>query len=198
MVITADTIERIFELIRKDYSYEEIISKYFTSREWKNEFRQEIYLNILEMEREKLFRLWNAGEFKWFFCSLVKNEAVSSTSYWYRKNRKWNAERLDDGVDVKYLNAKYQNFNSENSEEEYEEQHQQNVEKINRMNTIINEQIENDPHLLKDFTLFKMQYFQGLKPKQISDKTNIKLRNVYAYISKAHKILLKEMKNKYL
>lgn len=190
MIITADTVNKIIELMNKDSEFENILHKYFSNIEWRNEFRQEMFLYLLEMNKPKLINCWNKGQFKWFYCGIVKNAVCSNTSDWYRKNRKWNIELLDESKDFFEIDE-FLDFTT--TEDEYSIRRNFIDSKVDLIYSVIQQQIDKNPHLIRDFNLFKMQFVQNITPKEIAEKTNIKLRNVYAYIANAKKIIIKEI-----
>ena len=99
-MVSADTINKIIELIESNNEYKQIFKKFIpNNKDRRNEFKQYIYLTLLESKnKQELVDLWNVdkNKFRFYFCRVVTNNIISSTSPWYLKFRdKDNTIELD-------------------------------------------------------------------------------------------------------
>jgi len=186
---TASTLVQLFGLITADYWFEEVLHKYLSNRNERDEYRQELHLSICTMG-DKAINYWNQGVFRWIYIGIINNNLKSKTSPWHYKFRKRNYDLYDDiegfQVEEKYLD-----------DEDENEKYREDIEKIKKIHKIITNKIKESPSLVREFDLFKMYYVSDMNYRQISKKTNICLKSVHNYVKKAKNIIQEELnKNK--
>lgn len=165
--------EQILKEIVKNNIYQNILVKYFSEKNERDEFRQFLFIQICEIDDEKIELIWSKNEFLWYYCGIVKNQVKSSSSAWnkYRESFKKN-------VDI----SVFENYLENNDEESYEDEIN---EKLSQIKQSINHYLKVNPKYKTDFDLFKLKYEQGLTYRAIAKKTNIPLTSVYQYILNA-------------
>lgn len=186
-MVSADTINKIIELIESNNEYKQIFKKFIpNNKDRRNEFKQYIYLTLLESKnKQELVDLWNVdkNKFRFYFCRVVTNNIISSTSPWYLKFRdKDNTIELDTNT-----------IDLEDDSNDVEIK-MWNEYKLDLINTIINLYININSTNFRNFTLFKMYYYEKMNYKEISNKTNIPVTNVFNYITKAKNIIKEKLK----
>lgn len=173
----------------KDQFFEEVLHKYLSNKNEREEFKQELHLTICE--NPKTLEYWNKGVFKWIYLTIIKRSICSSNSRYHYKYRKKPYSLYDD----------LEHFQPEDIIDEddfdYEEEEKKTKQKLDIIQNIITQQIELNPILKRDFTLFNMYYRGNMTYRKVSEITKISLMGVHIYIKNARMIILNEIeKNK--
>lgn len=99
------TKNKVVEKIFNSQEYEELLIK-LVEREhlYKDDFKQELMIILLEMDDDFIINLWTNGRMKFFVTRLILNQIYSSSSPFYKKYRKENKEMIeaDDSTDDEY------------------------------------------------------------------------------------------------
>lgn len=186
--ITADTLNRICELVQKDTRYEEVLKKYFTKKQDRDEFRQHLWLQICQTDREKVIKAWNERWFIYFYTSLCNNQIKSYSSSWYKNNNN----------KIFCYTPDYVLENNNEHEELYSDSYE--FDKI-EAKRIINEAIEYYKEKDKDF-IYSAQFFlhklEGKSAKQIEKLGyyDIKQQSIAAHIRYVKTLLSKYVQKK--
>ncbi len=89
------TNNQIVEHIAKEGFLKETIEyiarKTMTQEDTLNDLEQDIWLQLLEMDNEKLNQLYQTGQWQFFLTRIVINNIRSNTSPYYRIYRKFSA-----------------------------------------------------------------------------------------------------------
>ena len=198
--------DAILQLITQDPIYETILQKYFSDVEERNEFRQFLWLQICETPNEKIESIWHKGYFLYWYCSVIKNQVISSSSRWHKEHRT-SSHKLnnilfdcDDMLESpettrknKYLNQAIEFILDTNTEESkiiHKEIGMENKKKVLMISEAIGHHLNRDPKLKTEFDLFNMYHQDGLTYREIQNKTRIPLSGVFRYIKDAE-ILIK-------
>lgn len=187
--MTASTLSLMFSLLIADPFYEEILHKYLSDRNEREEFKQELHLTICEMP--KALEYWNGGCFKWVYISIVKRSICSSNSPYHYKYRKKKYELYED-----IESFQLEDVNISDDSIELEQIELLKKQKINQINMIIQEQIKLNPLLKKEFTLFKMYFMEGMTYRAIAKKTRIPLMSCHSNVMRAKEIIINQINNK--
>lgn len=63
---------------------------------YKDDFIQYIYLQILEIEESKLIELFSKGELVYYILAICRNNALGKYSAFFKEHRQKNIEELDE------------------------------------------------------------------------------------------------------
>lgn len=94
-------MERRNELIDNIYKsgiIDEISENIGVSSVDKDDFKQEIYLILLEYDFNKIEEMYDKGQLKWFIIRIMMNQYHSKNSPWFKKYKKY--YQLIDGNDI--------------------------------------------------------------------------------------------------
>lgn len=168
----------------KDSSYETILRKFVSNKQERDEFRQELHLQLCEHNREKLIDYWNRGVFKWIYTRIVSNNIKSRTSKWHYHHRvpKQNEVGFIENM------SNYEELCEKEIETEFE------MDELDLIDLVIANKIKEKPLLVKEFTHFKWYYYENKTYDEISKMTTIPLMTVYSYVRRAEDLIRKEIK----
>lgn len=190
-VTNATSKEEVYDSIIKNKWLEEILRKYFPSVEERNEFRQELWLIILQIKEERLIAMYNnpvRDELKGFVCGIISNQVKSSTSAWHNKHRK----PMLDKVEWTYES------NDKNDDSLNDIENKENYElKLKYIDKKLIEIEKKDPRLFRDIAVFKMHFNDNLSYQKISNKTRIARTSVGKYVNNIKYLLQKDKPNFY-
>ena len=79
----------MIDKICNDGIVESIIKNLGVSPKYADDLIQEIYLILLEYDREKIIEMYNNKQLNFFLTRIIKNQINSVTSPFYRKYRKF-------------------------------------------------------------------------------------------------------------
>lgn len=174
------TKQTVIDHILKDKFYEDVLKKYLAKEAERNEFRQELWLILLEMPESKLIGYFNQNCLKYVYIGIINNQIKSSTSPWHKKFRNHvleyngNLSEPDESYDV--INKKV----LDESKLKYIESTLLMLEK-------------KDPRLKRDITIFRMHFEEGLSYRKIAAKTRISVVSIWKYVNNVIFLLQKDI-----
>ena len=203
--MTKTTKDEVIKHILNTKCYEDVLVKYLSSVQERNEFRQELWLILLEMPEEKLIHYYDTKCLFYVYIGIINNQLKSSTSPWHKKFRAnkqiFSTDQLTNVNDT-YNKTSITNDTSKIvfDADQYDEQdtfqdvlsikHLQE-DKIKYIEDKLEELLKNDPRLIKEITIFKLHFYDGLSYSQITKKTNIKKTSVFLYVNLIKNKLIK-------
>lgn len=180
------TKQNVIDHMIKDPFYEQVLFKFFeTNKTYLDEFRQELWLILLQLDENKLITLYNKNEIKYFYIGIIKNQLISNRSPFHRKFRMSTTIEFEDDNTL--------------LEEDDIDKIIIKEKKLKYIDERLEELIIKFPLMLKDISIFKMHFYDGLNYRQIVSKTNIPLTSVHNYITNVKHFLkrnIKQIKNK--
>lgn len=78
----------VFENIVNDKIVETIITNLGISPKYSNDLTQEVYLILLQYNREKIVEMYENNQLNFFITRIIKNQYYSSTSPFYKLYKK--------------------------------------------------------------------------------------------------------------
>lgn len=78
---------------------EELVSAYSVNSQYKDDLIQEIYLILLEYDKDKLQKLINDKQIKFFIARIIRNQWFSKTSTFFKQFKKYNSLKDSNTVD---------------------------------------------------------------------------------------------------
>lgn len=177
---TSTTKQTVIDHILKDKFYEDVLKKYLAKEAERNEFRQELWLILLEMPESKLIGYFDQNCLKYVYIGIINNQIKSSTSPWHKKFRNHvleyygNLSEPDESFDV--INKKV----LDESKLKYIESTLLKLEK-------------KDPRLKRDITIFRMHFEEGLSYRKIAAKTRISVVSIWKYVNNVIFLLQKDI-----
>lgn len=178
--MTAETASKVYELVLKDPVYESILIKFMDNNPQIDDFRQHLWLILLELPDDKVVDAWNGNWFKYLYVRIITNQIKSNTSPWHVGYRKHDLPLLDE-------------YNYMSEEDAFEKDKEIYLELMGKG---INKFLNQNPCYKRDFELLKMKYIDGHNYREISEMTMIPLGSVYKYVQTALMLLENYMKQK--
>jgi len=166
--------------ILNDKFYEDVLRKYLVNPEERNEFRQELWLILLEMPESKLIGYFNQNCLKYVYIGIINNQIKSSTSPWHKKFRNHvleyngNLSEPDESIDI---------INKKTLDES----------RLKYINETLIQLEKKDPRLKRDITIFKMHFEEGLSYRKIAAKTRISVVSIWKYVNNVIFLLQKDI-----
>lgn len=183
----ATSKEQVYSwIINHEYWLEEILMKYFPSVQERNEFRQELWLIILQFQEDKLLKWFNndtRDELKGIILGVINNQVCSNTSHWHKKFRRMQSTQCEYNNDVLFTQDDSDDIIQYKIDKE---------SKLDYIDTKLDFLLNKNPRLLKDVTVFRMYYYDHLSFKKISDKTKIAKGSVRKYVDNIRYLLIKD------
>lgn len=174
------TRQQVLDSMVKDRFYEDVLYKYLSNSDERDEFRQELWLIILEMKEEKLISYYDSKCLKYIYIGIINNQLKSSTSPWHRKHRM-------------NKTMEYNNNTFEEDDFDYVLDLKNTFEdKISYIESKLVELESKDPYLHRDITIFRMHFYDGMSYRKIALKTHICLVSVWKYINNVIFLLQKD------
>lgn len=203
--------QQVFNSIIKDRFYEDILLKYLSTEEDRNEFRQQLWLIICEMPTPDIIQAWEKKYFKYLYIRIIQNQICSKTSPWHRKTRLHQQmesiifyDSDDSNEEIEQNNQINYNNNDlliDDFNPEFLITQQESIEESKNQLKIIDKALEyllnNNPHFIVESELFKMYYKNNLTYREIAEKTKIPLRTVYATVQTAKMLIKSHIKKHY-
>ena len=189
MFITADTVHLIFNLIQKEYIYEEVLRKYFPKKDIRDEFYNEMWLYFFE-HPDRIVEVWNKKQFKYYYIGLIKNQVLSNSSSWHLNFRKPQQSLME------HLPEDTEEYNYFQEEEEQEEK-----EKKKFKLRVIEEALQHfqklDPKFKPSADIFRLYYYENMSIREIGKKFfDSPPTTIFEHLKEAE-VLVKHYKNKY-
>lgn len=206
--MTAKTVQEVYNLILVDPFYDQIIknilSKFSHSKDDFNDLKQNLWVYLCQMKKQKLIEAWNNKYFKYLWIKMIDNQVNSSTSSFFRKNLKQKnnkIELIEYDVDP---NSKrdYLNYMENLTVDGYDEfiitkeiDNRKNY-KLRLIDKALNHILESDPKMITQIIIYKMSMMEGLSYRKIQEKTKIPISTTSNYIN-AVEVLIKGYLKKY-
>lgn len=174
------TKQDVVDHILADKFYEDVLRKYLGNPEERNEFRQELWLILLEMPEDKLIAYYNQKCLKYVYIGIINNQIKSSTSTWHKKFRNrvleynGNLNEPDESIDI------IKNKTLDETRLKY----------INDTLILLEKK---DPRLKRDITVFRMHFEEGLSYRKIAAKTRISVVSIWKYVNNVIFLLQKDI-----
>jgi hypothetical protein len=83
------TARKIIELISNDREYKKLCRNICKDKSLYEDLFQELIIILLEYPADKIESLYNSNQLKWFVIRILKNQADSTTSPFYKKYNKF-------------------------------------------------------------------------------------------------------------
>jgi DNA-directed RNA polymerase specialized sigma24 family protein len=181
----------------------ESLKKYFMAKvdkKYIDELKSELYISLLEMKEEKLFKAYDEGYLDGLCIQIIKNQYNSDNSKFFKDvknggfrksfNRIDSYDTQDYNDDMKYIKL----F------EEFIDNSDLNTEQLLLEDLKIEEDLIKIESVLKnlhwyDKTLFDMNVVDGLKMSEISRMTKISQHSILYSITKTKKKIKESLKN---
>lgn len=80
----------IIDIIIKEQYVETLIDAYNVSSVYKDDLIQEIYLILLQYDKQKLMDIYNKKQLKFFIAKIITNQFNSQTSVFFKLYKKYN------------------------------------------------------------------------------------------------------------
>lgn len=190
------TKEEVIKSITNDKYYDDVLESYLRDKSERNEFRQEMWIILLEMKEEKLIDYYDRKILKYIYIGIINNQLKSSSSPWHTKFRKFRTLLVDDSVvfkDVFDISAKDGTLISTlafvDDFDEIKELKLNDEIKLDYINKELKNIIKNNPVMVRDVEVFKMHFYERLSYQKISDKTKISKTNVFVYVNNIIRLL---------
>lgn len=186
IVVTADTVHKIFELTQKDLIYEEVLRKFFPRKDIRDEFKSELWLYFFE-HPEPVIKAFNQKYFRYYFVSIVKNQAISNSKNWF------SSYSPHKPILMETLPEESEEINPFEIEDMLYEK-EVKIKKVKAVEDAIAHYLRLEPRLKPEFDVFKMYYFEHMTMREISKHMfNIPLSDVYLYIRSAEERIKRYM-----
>lgn len=181
----------IIEKLYLNKSLNETLVKYFPKDLGKrNEFKSHLFNEIFKIKPEKLIDLDQQNKTEFFCIKIIQFQIKSNTSSWYREQKKHRIHQ-GDGIELTYNNPEYSVDNEFMSNEYITQIENDNM--ANNIFKVINETIEENPHLKLNVRLFISRYFYGLTHRIIAKNFNLKFTTSYLKIMEVEKIIAEKL-----
>lgn len=179
MFITAATVHQIFDFIKNDLMYEEVLKMYFPKKHTRDDFRNSLWLYFFE-HPEPVIKAYNQKYFKYYYISIIKNQVNSNTKNWINCTYNEHKPILMDN-----LPEESEETNPFQQEDDFIERQIKN-NKLKAIDKAIQHYLSLDPTLKPEMDMFIMHYKEGKTMREIQKiMFNLPLTDVYRYINSA-------------
>ena len=192
------TREEVIKSITDDRYYNDVLESYLKNKSERNEFRQEMWIILLEMKEEKLIDYYDRKILKYIYIGIINNQLKSSSSPWHTKFRKFRTLLVDDSIVFKDVFR--QDYPAKDGTlintlafvddfDEIKELKLNDEIKLDYINKELKKIVKNNPVMIRDVEVFKMHFYDRLSYQKISDKTKISKTNVFVYVNNIIRLL---------
>ena len=192
------TKEEVIKSITNDKYYDDVLESYLRDKSERNEFRQEMWIILLEMKEEKLIDYYDRKILKYIYIGIINNQLKSSSSPWHTKFRKFRTLLVDDSIVFKDVFR--QDYPAKDGTlintlafvddfDEIKELKLNDEIKLDYINKELKNIVKNNPVMIRDVEVFKMHFYERLSYQKISDKTKISKTNVFVYVNNIIRLL---------
>lgn len=175
------TIDDVTKHLVSDKFYNDVLESYLSDKGERDEFRQEMWIILLEMPQYKLIKYYDMKCLKYIYIGIINNQIKSSSSPWHRKFRMNKPQEYFD------------NYQQDTTDEDIDNK----IIKDIRIEYIENKlkQLEiKDPYLYRDIQIFKLHYYEKLSYRKIQKKTGVSYLSVFRYVNNIKFLLQKDKK----
>jgi hypothetical protein len=174
------TKQDVVDHILKDKFYEDVLLKYLSNKNERNEFRQELWLILLEMPEHKLIGYYNQKCLKYVYIGIINNQIKSSTSPWHKKFRN---RVLEYNGNLSEPDESFSSISKKVLDES----------KLKYIESTLILLEKRDPRLKRDITVFRMHFEEGLSYRKIAAKTRISVVSIWKYVNNVIFLLQKDI-----
>jgi hypothetical protein len=168
--------DKIFTYIVNSNRINDSINNIVDDKKYLEDFKQHFYLQMLEMDENKIIRAYIDGYLDWLCIRVMLNQWRSKTSSFYYQYRDTNVSYQDDLKDVKDEKSSDIQFDYKQAECYIRDRNEKWLDK--------------QYHL----TLFKLYFDEGHNYRQISEMTGININSVAQSINKSLDYIKKKIK----
>ena len=176
------TRDDVMKHLLTDKFYDDVLVTYLSDKAERNEFRQEMWIILLEMPLSKLIKYYDDKCLKYVYIGIINNQIKSSSSPWHRKFR---------------MNQPMEYFDYFSTEDDSMINIDNAVIRDVRIN-YIEEKLKylekKDPYLFRDIQIFRMHFYEKLSYRKIEKKTNVSYLSVWKYVNNVLFLLRKDKK----
>jgi hypothetical protein len=170
-----DLRDKILTYIVKSNRLNEAFINIVDDKKFIDDFKQHFYLQILEMDEEKLSRAYLNGYLDWLCIRIMINQWRSTTSSFYFQYKDINIKYTDELRDIQPEEDDKIDFDYIKAENLLQDKPEKWLDKQYHM------------------TLFKLYYKNGHNYRQISEMTGININSIAQSITKSVKYLKKKI-----
>lgn len=175
------TRDQVIKHMITDKYYDNVLTSYLSKKSERDEFRQELWLIILEMPESKLIKYYDGKCLKYVYIGIINNQIKSSSSPWHRKFRMNQPLEYVDN-EVVDLNVEINITNKTIAET-----------RLQYIESKLSYLEQKDPYLYRDIAIFRMHYYDKLSYRKIQKLTNISHISVWKYVNNIKFLLKKDI-----
>ena len=175
------TREYVINELATNPIYEEILNKYFPiNSDTKNEFRQFLWLQLLELKPGKLIEAYTNKYLTYLYVRIIKNSIMSDPvrSNWLKEQNKRKDFQSDIDVD-----------NSFDEIEFLEEKKEDKKIKLDIIKKALEYELVRNPRFKVSYDCFNYYYFNRMTLREIEGKTRIQYSSVRLYVQEAEVVI---------
>lgn len=165
----------------------ESLKKYFSARVDRNyidDVKSQLYISLLEMKEEKLFKAYDDGYLDALCIRIIKNQYNSDESYFFKEIKNSGFRKTTEKVDS-YDETDYDEIVDYDDLIQEDIKIEENLIQINKILSSLH---------WYDKTLFDMFVVDGIKAHKISKMTNINTHSIRYSIRKTFNKIREELK----
>lgn len=198
------TKEEVIKSITNDKYYNDVLESYLKNKSERDEFRQEMWVILLEMNDDKIIDYYDRKILKYIYIGIINNQLKSSSSPWHTKFRKFKSLLVDDSIVFKDTYRQdapadsgtlINNLIFIDDFDEVKELKLDNEIKLDYISKELKKIIKENPMMVRDVEVFKMHFYDKLSYQKISNITKISKTNVYVYVNNIIRLLKINKKN---
>lgn len=198
------TREEVIKSITDDRYYNDVLESYLKNKSERDEFRQEMWVILLEMNDDKIIDYYDRKILKYIYIGIINNQLKSSSSPWHTKFRKFKSLLVDDSIVFKDTYRQdapadsgtlINNLIFIDDFDEVKELKLDNEIKLDYISKELKKIIKENPMMIRDVEVFKMHFYDKLSYQKISNITKISKTNVYVYVNNIIRLLKINKKN---
>jgi len=175
------TREQVINHMIGDRYYNDVLVSYLSSKSERDEFRQELWMILLEMPEVKLIDYYDRKCLKYIYIGIINNQIKSSTSPWHKK---WRMNKPND----------FSPSDNLTNHDEFEfERMILNEKKLCYIEKKLEYLELKDPYLFRDIQIFKMHFYEKLSYRKIEKKIGVSYMSVWKYVNNIIFLLKKDI-----
>lgn len=171
-----DLKDKIFNYIINSNRINESIDNIVEDKKYIEDFKQHFYIQMLEMDEEKLKRAYLDGWIDWLCIRVMLNQWRSKNSSFYTTYKNTNFKYLEEGQDFEDKKEVEIEFNYTMAE------------------VILNNRKEKWIHKQYHMTLFKLYFKDGHNYKKINELTGVSIGSIAHSVNKSLDYIRKKVK----
>ena len=102
----------IIENIYREEMLREIFENMGIKKDDWDDLEQEIFIILLDYDKDKIIQMWENKQLKWFIIKLIKNQYFSCNSPYYKKYKKY-YQLVDGNIYNEKVDDEEQNIGSD-------------------------------------------------------------------------------------